>query len=227
MVTIHHGTDIAEFHATSRSREDIRRELGIADSNIAVNLAGRMTPEKGHRDLIAAAKLLHNSKLPLKFVFTGEGPQEAELKNLVAEASLQNQFIFTGYRADMSDVLAATDIVTVPSSWEEPCSAVVQQGMVMGKPVIGTRVGGTPEMIVDGETGFLVQPTNPEQLAKVISALAESSDLRLRMGAAGRERVERCFSLSGMVDKIEALYYAELARVGTFSPSEPALEKSR
>ncbi len=212
VVTIHHGTNIDEFQATSRPPGEIRRELGIRDDELAVNLAGRMTPEKGHADLIDAAGLLQSSGLPLKFVFTGDGPEAAGLKNRIDSAGLTDRFIFTGYRSDMSDVLAAMDIVTVPSTWEEPCSAVVQQGMIMGKPVIGTRVGGTPEMIVEGKTGLLAQASYPADLAEAIRKLAADPKLRSEMGEAGRQRVTREFSLSGMVDKIEALYYAELSR---------------
>ncbi len=223
VVTIHHGTNIDEFQATTRAAAEIRHELGILDNEVAVNLAGRMTPEKGHADLIAAAALLQNADLPLKYVFTGDGPEAANLKNLIDRLGLTDRFVLTGYRSDMSDVLGAMDIVTVPSTWEEPCSAVVQQGMIMRKPVIGTRVGGTPEMIVEGETGLLAEAGNPADLSQAIRELACDPELRARMGAAGRERVIDHFSLSGMVDKIEALYYSELSRGAAHARPDAAL----
>ena len=101
------------------------------------------------------------------------------------------------------------DVIAVPSTWNEPCSAVVQQGMVLSKPVIGTRAGGTPEMILDNETGFLVPPSDADALADAMGRLAGDAFLRRRLGTAGRERVETHFSLRLMTDKIEALYQRE------------------
>jgi glycosyltransferase involved in cell wall biosynthesis len=102
--------------------------------------------------------------------------------------------------------------VAVPSTWAEPCSAAIQQGMVLGKPIIGTLSGGTPEMIVEGKTGLLVPVEDANALAEAIGTLAGDANLRMQMGVAGRERVEALFSLSVMTDKIEALYQSEYAK---------------
>jgi glycosyltransferase involved in cell wall biosynthesis len=116
---------------------------------------------------------------------------------------------FAGFRSDVNDAMSALDIVVVPSTWNEPCSAVVQQAMALSKPVIGTRVGGTPEMVLDGATGLLAPPSDAAALAEAIAALAGDAFRRKQMGIAGRERVEAQFSLRIMTDKIEALYGRE------------------
>jgi len=100
----------------------------------------------------------------------------------------------------------------VPSTWHEPCSAVIQQAMALCKPVIGSRMGGTPEMVVEGGTGLLVPASDPAALAEAIAELASDPMLRARMGEAGAARAEEFFTLSHMTDRVEALYYAELAR---------------
>ena len=93
------------------------------------------------------------------------------------------------------------------STWAEPCAAVVQQAMALSKPVIGTNIGGTPEMIADGETGILVPPKDADALAKAIAELADDPARRAQMGAAGKERADALFTLRRMTDRNEALYY--------------------
>ena len=130
--------------------------------------------------------------------------------------------LFTGFRDDVNNAINALDIVAVPSTWNEPCSAVVQQAMALRKPVIGTRAGGTPEMVVEGETGLLVPPSDADALADAIAALAGDAFLRRRMGQAGRARVEQLFSLQVMTDKIEDLYRREYIK----ARGEGALQKA-
>jgi glycosyltransferase involved in cell wall biosynthesis len=122
--------------------------------------------------------------------------------------------IWVPFRNDVNNVINALDIITVPSTWEEPCSAVIQQAMAMSKPVIGTKVGGTPEMIVDGETGLLALPNNAEQLANAMRTLVLDTTLRLKQGEAGADRVRELFTLQRMTSRIEDIYRAELSRSG-------------
>ena len=205
---IHHGTDVEAFARTSRTAAETRRELGLPDDCVCVGIAGRIAPEKGHRHLLEAARLI-GDQYPLRFVVIGDGPEEQQMKRLAEMLGVADRVLFVGFRDDINNVLHAMDIVTVPSTWEEPCSAVVQQGMALSKPLIGTCVGGTPEMIVDGETGLLVPPKDAAALAAAVAQLAGDAFGRRRMGEAGRARVERLFSLSVMTDKIEDLYRRE------------------
>ena len=213
---IHHGTNIEEFARTTASPQSIRRGLGIPDDCLTVGIAGRIAPEKGHLVLLQAAALL-GDRYPLRYVIVGDGPSEAAIREAVRTLGLEDRVVFAGFRDDVNNVMAALDIMTLPSTWNEPCAAVVQQAMALSKPVVGTRAGGTPEMISENETGFLVPPSDAPALADAIARLAGDAFLRKRMGAAGRERVGAYFSLSLMTDRIEALYQREYetARGGT------------
>ncbi len=206
--TIHHGTDVGAFEKTTLTPKAVRQELGLPKDCIAVGIVGRIAPEKGHHVLLDAARQL-GDHYPLRYVVVGDGPDEAAIRQAAQEMGLGDRFIFTGFRSDVNNVIGALDIVTVPSTWNEPCSAVVQQAMALSRPVIGTRTGGTPEMIVEGETGLLVPPSDPAALGEAITKLAGDAFLRRDLGRAGRERVEAYFSLRVMTDKIEALYHRE------------------
>ena len=205
---IHHGTDVEAFAKTTLDRRSVRASLGIPEDSIAIGIIGRIAPEKGHAVVLEALREIH-ARYPVHLVIVGNGPDEQRIKDSAAKMGLTDRVLFTGFRDDVNNVIAALDIVTVPSTWDEPCSAVVQQGMALSKSVVGTRAGGTPEMIVDDETGFLVPPSDPAALAEALSRLAGDAFLRKRLGAAGKERVEELFSLRVMTDKIEALYKRE------------------
>ena len=205
---IHHGTDVEAFEKTTKSRKITREELGIGEGCVAVGIIGRIAPEKGHEVLLSALKKL-GDRYPLRLVIVGNGPDEPRIREQAQALGLSGSVIFTGFRDDVNNVIEVLDIVTVPSTWNEPCSAVVQQAMALAKPVIGTQTGGTPEMIVEGETGLLVPTSDTDALAEALARLAGDAFLRKRLGAAGRERVEALFSLRVMTDKIEALYRRE------------------
>jgi len=205
---IHHGTDIEGFVQTTASPQSVKRGLGIPDDCLTVGLVGRIAPEKGHEVLLQAAAAL-GDRYPLRYVIVGDGPSEAAVRDAVRKMGLEKQVIFAGFRDDVNNVIAALDIMTLPSTWNEPCAAVVQQAMALCKPVVGTRTGGTPEMIADGETGFLVPPSDAPALADAVARLAGDAFLRKRLGTAGRERAGAYFSLQVMTDKIEALYRRE------------------
>ena len=205
---IHHGTNVEAFAKTTEDRRDVRRALDIPEDSVAVGIVGRIAPEKGHAVLLEAFGKVHD-RYPLSLVIVGNGPDEQLIRDQAAKMGLTDKVFFTGFRDDVNNVINALDVVTVPSTWNEPCSAVVQQGMALSKPIIGTRAGGTPEMVLDDETGFLVPPSDPDALADALARLAGDAFLRKRLGAAGKERVEALFSLRVMTDKIEALYQRE------------------
>ena len=207
---IHHGTNVEAFAKITEDRRDVRAALDIPEDSVAVGIVGRIAPEKGHAVLLEAFGKVH-ARYPLSLVIVGNGPDEELIRETAAKMGLTDKVFFTGFRDDVNNVINALDVVAVPSTWNEPCSAVVQQGMALSKPIIGTRAGGTPEMVVDDETGFLVPPSDADALAEALARLAGDAFLRKRLGAAGKERVEELFSLRVMTDKIEALYQREYA----------------
>ena len=212
MEVIHHGTDVEAFRALTTDVSALRASLGLAPEDLAVGIVGRVAPEKGHRDLFEALRLLAGRHPCLRVVVVGNGLDMPDLRRDLAGTGVAKKVVFTGFRDDVNNVIAALDIVAVPSVWSEPCSAAIQQGMALGKPVVGSRTGGTPEMIADGETGFLVPPSDPAALADALGRLADAPELRRAMGEAGRARVEAHFTLSRMTDEVEALYRRMLER---------------
>lgn len=210
ITVVHHGTDVGEFEQTTLPPESVRADLGLSDDDVAVGIVGRIAQEKGHRYLYEAMNRLEAGS-PVRAVVVGDGPDADAGRTYVRDHGLEDRVIFSPFRTDVNNVFNALDIVVVPSTWEEPCSAVIQQAMALSRPVIGTRTGGTPEMILDGETGLLVAPSNAESLASGIANLAADRDLRRKMGAAGRARVEQYFSLDVMTDKIVDIYRHEYA----------------
>ena len=219
---IHHGTDVEAFAKTTQDRKETRAALGIPEDRVAVGIIGRIAPEKGHAVLLEALQKVH-ARYPIQLVIVGNGLEEALIRDRAEKMGLSDKVLFTGFRDDVNNVINALDVVAVPSTWNEPCSAVVQQGMALSKPVIGTRAGGTPEMVLDDETGFLVPVSDAEALAEAMARLAGDAFLRKRLGAAGRERVEELFSLSVMTDKIEALYQREYENARGASALQKAL----
>ena len=172
-----------------------------------------MAQEKGHKYLFDSLRLIPDLDF-VKIVVVGEGPQLEEQRQYVEQSGLSDRVVWVPFRSDVNNVINALDIVTVPSTWQEPCSAVIQQAMALSKPVIGTKVGGTPEMIVDGETGILAEPCDAASLAAAIRTLASSEGLRRRQGEAGAKRVRALFTLDRMTTRIEQLYRQELAKAG-------------
>lgn len=208
LTVIHHGTDIEAFEKLTRTRGEVRSELGLSSDDVTVGILGRVAEEKGHQYLFDAALSLGLSR-PLKFVVVGDGPLAEMCQRYVQEKGLAGRVIFHPFRSDINNVINALDIVTVPSTWEEPCSAVIQQAMALAKPVVATRVGGNPEMVLDGETGLLVARGDTAALAAAIAKLADDPALRSRQGEAGAERVRALFTLQGMTERVEAIYYQE------------------
>jgi glycosyltransferase involved in cell wall biosynthesis len=121
--------------------------------------------------------------------------------------------VFAGHRTDVPEILQALDIFVLPSNWEGLPNAVLE-AMAAGLPVVATRVGGVPEVVVEGQTGILVPPRDPNALADALLTLLRDPNLRRRMGQAGRQRVQEYFSVDQMVSKTETLYEQLLSEKG-------------
>jgi len=208
IATIHHGTDTDAFRAQATTApEALRAEWQIPGDAFVAGIAGRLIPEKGVGTLLDALTAALANGTDVCGVIIGDGPLEHELRERAATPPLQDHVRFVGFRSDIASAIGALDTLVLASTWAEPCAAVIQQAMALGKPVIGTDIGGTPEMIDQQKTGLLVPPADPDALAKAITTLASDPEKRRKMGDAGRERADELFTLSRMVDRVEALYY--------------------
>lgn len=169
----------------------VRARYGIGEKEILVTCVARLVERKGHEDLIRAAS-------GLKLLFVGDGPHLRHLKGRGA--------ILAGPRRDIPEILAASDIVALPSRFGEGCPNALLEAMAAGRPVVAARTGGIPEVVVDGETGLLHAREDVDGLRSALLTLAADPALRARLGAAGRDRATREFPVAKLVQSYEALY---------------------
>ena len=166
----------------------------------------RLCDVKGQRELIEALRLLPgvHALLVGEDLETG-GAYRDLLEREAQRAGLAERVVFAGYRADVPAVLDEVDVVVLPS-WVEGMPLVLLEAMAHRRPVVATTVGGTPEVVVDGETGLLVPPRDPRALADAIRRLVDDPELATRMGEAGYERVRERFSVEAMTRRVLEIY---------------------
>ncbi len=200
------GIDIEEFSKRDQNKLNrLRKELGLSPENRVVGTVARLVPVKGHSYFIDAAERVANEVPQARFMIIGDGALRADLEELVRKKNLANYFYFLGLRNDVQDLLALLDIIVL-SSLNEGMGRVIVEAMASAKPVVATKVGGVPEVVLDGYTGLLVKPRDKDALAEgMISLLKDESKAR-SMGEAGRRRVKDIFSKDEMIRKIDAIY---------------------
>jgi glycosyltransferase involved in cell wall biosynthesis len=220
---IYYGISLEPFDP-ALDGSSIRREFHVADKELVIALIAYIQPpprdprfggvsNKGHEVLIQAAREVCNKHKEVKFLIVGDSlyPHSADafkrsLKDRVHELGLDDAIIFTGFRSDIPSILAAIDIAAVPSQSENVGGAV--EPLLMEKLVVASNVGGLPDVVIDGETGFLVPPRDPHALAQaMLRALALPPDVRRRMGQRGRKMAQDLFDLRKTVAQTESLYY--------------------
>jgi len=181
-----------------RSRAEVRAELGVGDAFMMLS-TGRLAEQKGLEHLIRAAGLLRQDLPTAKIFLAGDGPLELELSRLVSDLGLEDMVALLGLRSDVGDLLAASDLVVLPSLWEG-LSISLLEAMAAGKPVVTTTVGGNREVTNDGETAVLVPPKDPASLAAAIRALVADRSRLDELGRRGQEAQRGRYSLQRMLD---------------------------
>jgi glycosyltransferase involved in cell wall biosynthesis len=211
------------------------RQIGpVPFSTLIVGAAGRLSPEKGFDVLIDAAARVSSGEWraasdaqspktqdlrPIRFVLFGDGPLRESLARRIAAKGFDGRFIMAGFRSDLDRLLPHLDLLVLPSH-SEGLPNVALEAQAAGVPVVATAVGGTPEVIEDGQTGFLVPPGDPAALAERIGRLLIDPALRARFAAAGRERVAARFSFAAQAED-----YRNLLASLTFV-KKPAMRKT-
>lgn len=210
LVPLYNGIDLANFAPDDGRAAAVRAEFGWPADVPVVGLFGQLLPHKGHATLIDAASAIRAAVPGTRFVFVGaleNPPYEAELRRRLADAGLSDAFTFTGWRTDVPHLMRAVDVMAVPTTSQEPAALSLMEGMAMGRPLVATRTGGTPELLVEGETGLIFPPGDAAALAAHVTALLRDPERRRRMGAAGRARMEQHFTVerhvAGMFDLYE------------------------
>ncbi|MEX0730931.1 MAG: glycosyltransferase [Aquisalimonadaceae bacterium] len=186
----------------------LRREFGLPERGPVLAVVAQLIRRKGHRDLLAVLPRLLEAHPDLRVLFLGRGPEEAVLRDQVRRNGLGEVVCFAGFRDDLPRILPALDLVIHPACGEG-LGVSLLQAAACGIPLVGTRVGGIPEVIRDGETGLLVPPADVNALTRAVSAILEDPALGLRLGRGGREWVEQVFSIDSMVEG-NLRVYAEL-----------------
>ncbi|MFD5918907.1 glycosyltransferase [Kitasatospora sp. NPDC058201] len=210
VTVVHHGPDLAGAPEGPAARAAARAGLGLPDDAFVVGTVGNLTPKKDQAALLAAHAALRRRRPDARLVLIGAGPLEARLRALAAELGLTDAVLFTGSRADVPELLPAFDAFTL-SSRQEGLPVALMEAMTSGLPAVVTRVGGMPEVLDDGDQGFLVPPGDPSALADALARLADDPELRTRLGAAARERSKR-FDVAGAQRAVEAVYARVLLR---------------
>ncbi len=189
----------------------LRTELGIPLDVPLLGEIGRLCDVKGQRELIEALASLPETRLVL-FGMDHEqgGAFQAGLERRAESLGVRDRVVFAGHRSDAARLLGELDVFVLPS-WTEGLPLVVLEAMARRRPVVATPVGGTPEVVADGETGFLVPPRDPRALAEALRRLLDDRELRERMGEAGRRRVAESFSAEAMERRILEIYDEVLA----------------
>jgi glycosyltransferase involved in cell wall biosynthesis len=190
-------------------KQSARQYLGLPGDIPLLGAVGRLDPAKGYDILLQALPLVERACL----VIAGEGPERTRLEALAQSLGVADRVRWLGFQAEILPVLAAFDLFVQPSR-HEGLPVTVLEAMAAGLPVVATSIGGTPEAVLDGETGRLVPPEDPGALAAALNSLLGDPSRRQEMGTAGRARVGANFSLSEMVCQTEALYIALLREKG-------------
>jgi glycosyltransferase involved in cell wall biosynthesis len=186
------------------SRGAVRGGLGIGESEFVCLNIGSLTRQKNRVNLLKAVSLLGDVER-LRVLIVGSGPREAELRELSTRLGLEERVHFLGERLDISNLLGASDAFVLSSDWEG-LPITLLEAMAAGLPSVATSVGGVPEVISEGETGYIVPPNDAEALAGGIRALAADEGLRSRMAHAARDAFRKRFRAEQMVRQTEALY---------------------
>jgi len=211
--TLYHGVDTSEYDPAKARGQIVRASLGIPDEAIVVLYAGRFSAWKG-QDIFATAipLVLAKTKKDVRFVmlgtcFPGQEEFELQLRETIRALNLPPDRVYLkGFQNNLPDWMNASNFFVLPSKNPEPNATVLIGAMAMGLPCIGTRIGGTVESIIDGETGIQISPSSSQDLAEAELQLIENPELRLRMGRAGRERALATFSMTHYCDTVQNAY---------------------
>jgi glycosyltransferase involved in cell wall biosynthesis len=212
------GIELDERIGSGDGRRETRRYLGISDERFAVGWVGRMTAVKRGEDVLEGFRLLRDRGVEATLCLVGDGPDRPRLERKAHDLGIVRDTLFLGYQEDVGPLYAAFDALVLPSGNEGTPVSVIE-ALAAGRPVVATSVGGVPDVVRNGEDGFLVAAGATDELAEALSRLAADPALRERLGAAGRARVLPRYAVDRLVDDIDRLYRSLLTAAGLPAPS--------
>ncbi|MDB9822169.1 glycosyltransferase family 4 protein [Deltaproteobacteria bacterium] len=214
IVKIYSGIDLDQFQpATVDERQRVREKWNIGHDEAVIGIISKLWEGKGHEVLIEAFKDIKKDFNTAKLVIVGEGYLDDKLHGLADEFGLTDSVLFTGFQANVSEIIASFDIAVLPSFFEG-MGRVLLEAMAMEKPVVASRVGGIPDLVKDSINGFLTTPGDVEGLADALKKLLNDKNLAIKMGKEARKGVTEKFSADAMLRSINNLYTECLAKKG-------------
>ena len=205
VVSIPTGADVEQF-SPENSGERFRRELQLEKEACLIGTVCFFRTYKGLTYFLEAAAIVVAQVPHCRFVLVGHGPEQQSLSEQVIQLGLQDRVVMVGFRKDVPEVMAALDVFVVSSTEGETLTQTIPQALATETPVVATNIGGIPDIIHHEETGFLVPPKDPQELAQHILKLVHDPDCGARMAQKGRVLVVNSFSAQSTVTKNEALY---------------------
>jgi glycosyltransferase involved in cell wall biosynthesis len=209
-VTIYNGVNIDRFCPQDKNKA--RQELGLPLNIPIISTVAMLIPEKGIQHLIEATSILvKEKKLPcMRTIVVGEGGYRSHLEMLCIDFGVTDNVFFWGRRSDVQTIIAASDVVVVPSIWEEAFGLIVAETMACGRPLVASHSGGIPELIEDGLTGHFFPCGDSQQMAEVIDFLLSNALHRNKLGQNSREKTLCNFNLSSQVNQLIKIYQEAL-----------------
>jgi len=205
IAVIYSGTDTERFHP-GVDRLRVRRELGLGPEHYLVTQVG-LRSQKGNDDTLDAMKIVAAKAPQARLLFVGANEAKAAIfREKAAARGLSDRMLILLYRDDIPEILAASDVCVDASYAGLGLTGSLREALAVETPVIGTEIEGNPELIEDGETGYLFAPRDIDALARSILRMVEDPEHARAMARAGRKRVEVEFSMMAKIDRTEALY---------------------
>ena len=205
---IYNAVDLTRVEPSPARGIEFRRRFGVPDCRKVIVQISWIIPEKGIPDLLEVAKVLVARDRNAHFIIVGEGPYREQYMKQAQEMGLDDNVTWTGLIKDpfAEGVFDAADVVCQFSRWEELFGWMIAEAMAYEKPIVATRVGGIPELVADGDSGYLVERDNPTAAAEKLFGLLQDSELRSKMGAEGYHRVDTKFNLRQNVKQLIGSY---------------------
>jgi len=203
--TVHYGIDPARIEAPPTARADLRAVLNLPPDTLLIGSVCRLVEQKGLRYGLRGFARIADRVPDAHYVIAGDGPLHGALEAETQALKLADRVHFLGWRNDAHAIFAALDVFLAPSLWEG-FGLVFLEAMALGVPIISTQVSAIPEVVVDGDTGWLVPPRDAEAIAAALLHALTDTDARHARGTQGRRRLETAFTPDVMVDQTLAVY---------------------
>lgn len=214
---VYNGSEAATTYATTVNRGEVRAELELEEGNVAIVQVARLNRLKDYATAIRAMVPIAEATPQARYFIVGEGEERQAIESLIHELGLAKQVKLLGLRSDVARLLSGMDLFVL-SSISEGIPLTLIEAMLAGLPCVATKVGGVPEVILDGVTGLIVESGRPYELANNVLYLIQSPETREQMGTRGRERARKVFNSARMFEEYERIY-CEMTRGTVLSSS--------